>query len=865
MKIACFVSIAGISAMFLEGYAASKLLDGWYEVDRIVSAQTAEWQELNQPHSLGYDTVEKVSGDFSIKYRHQSGPDVVRVVFYPYPHRTWTLSADSSLNFWFRVESEKALEAMKLIVEIRDRSGMVAYAPLHQEESAAGNSWSQWECRLVDFQGARDLDYAALTEVSITGQFPDGLVLRVDAMHFTSPEPHAQVIGVTSKSVNQRMDEAKASRELRTRTIYAGILADDEPSVFADLFAQFWVAENLDAANRAIERLLVDNRERADEEYGFTYTWHLLVTPWILRMYFNFGPGEGETHDRLSISNQALLLELLWERTKGKNDIHWARNRNPWIMDGSENHDINGIVSNYLSSFIFKDHPDFKNRVYPNLGKGGGAGYWFHRDRGVHHRFYGPYGRAELADGRDYRPADHYEAWGKVIRDVITSRMQKGFFLEQASPSYMKHTLGFLQNLYEFDSCERTRKLVGEFFDVVWIQWAFESLHGQRGGAKTRDHTTLNVESDSMYQMARFLMGGLLTDLDMYYWLPAATYELPELVWRVALDREGLGEFALIARTIGEEPADLPREPGLERSLNLNTEHRMFRYTWITPHSIMGAQMDHPLAVHSHLSPASRSYGINFSNHPDARIFPHGVRQTAEDDWQIVPRGGPMYRAVQHEHVLISQQSRGYIKVSPDWFPTRSLAPIPIGVYFSSDIDSIVEKDGWIFAQSGSGFAAVRIVEGEYMAGDGIDDVTSFTQYSAKESLLEPLRKDSYQWNHDRTLAVVKNAFAGLIMETSSTDRHVDFNAFIEDIINARLELRKTVVPGWYSLVYEGTGNAPLIEFNLSNNEVPRVDGVPLHYEPDSLFDSPYLRSEYGSGQIEVKFGGTQHLFNFKH
>jgi hypothetical protein len=863
MKLFCFLSIVGISAIYWEEFAADKLLDGWYEVDRIVSVQTTEWQELNQPQSLGYDTAKKMSGDFSIKYRHQGGADAARVVFHPYPHSAWTLSAETSLNFWVHVESGEALEAMELNLEIRDQSGQVAHAPLHQEASAAGNSWIRWERNLVDFQGARNLDFAALTEVSIVGQFPNDLVLRVDSMHFTLPEPDSRVIGVTSKSVKQRMDEARASREQRAQTIYADILADDEPAVFADLFSQFWAADNLDTANRALERVLVDDRDQADVELGFTYTWHLLATPWILRMYFTFGPGEGGTHNRLSGSNQSLLLELLWERTKGKNDIHWARNRNPWIMDGSENHDINGIVSNYLSSYIFKDHPDFKNRIYPNLGKGGGAGYWFHRDRGVHHRFYGPYGRADLSDGRDYRPVDHYEAWGKVIRDVITSRMHKGFFLEQASPGYMKHTLGFLQDLYEFDGCERMRTLIGEFFDVVWIQWAFESLHGQRGGAKTRDHTVLNVEGDSMYQMARFLMGGFLTDPDTYYWLPAATYELPELVWRVALDREGLGEFALIARTIGEEPADLPRQPGLERSLNLNTEHRMFRYTWITPHSIMGAQMDHPLAVHSHLSPVSRLYGINFSNHPDARIFPHGVRQTAEDDWEIVRRGGPMYRAVQHEYVLVSQQSRGFTQVNPDWFPTRSLAPIPIGVYFSPAIDSIVEKEGWIFAQSGSGFAAVRIVEGAYMAGDGIEDATSFTEYEAEQSLLEPLRTDSYQWNRDKTLAVANNAFAGLVMETSSIHRHEDLNAFIEDVLDARLELQKTVVPGWYTLVYQGTGDAPLIEFNLSNNKVPRVDGVSIDYEPHYLFDSPYLRSVYDSGRIKAQFGGSEQRFEF--
>jgi hypothetical protein len=213
-----------------------------------------------------------------------------------------------------------------------------------------------------------------------------------------------------------------------------------------------------------------------------------------------------------------------------------------------------------------------------------------------------------------------------------------------------------------------------------------------------------------------------------------------------------------------------------------------------------------------------------------------------------------MYRAVQHEHVLLSQQSRGYIQVGPDWFPQRSLSPLPIGIYFSPKIDIVVERGGWIFAQSGNGYAAVRIVEGEYMAGDGIEETTSFVDHSSTDSNLENLRKDSYQWNRNKTVAIANNALAGLVMETSSIDRHENLEAFMREVLDARLELQRTVVPGWYTLVYKGTGNAPRLELNLSNNEVPQVDGVSIDYEPYYLFDSPYLRSVYGSGRIEAEF-----------
>lgn len=851
----CFYSFLGVFVCLLH-LDGGDLLDGWYEWDEVVSVAGGVG---GQYYVLDYDTANKALGDFSIRYQHRSAANAGRLAFSPFPHSAWAISQDDYIRFWISVEQDSSASGPSLALELRDVEGNVARTPIQLPEGYQGE-WVFVETPVTELDGSAGLELESVAEIALAEGFSEGMVLRVDGLHLRTEEG---IIGITSKGVTQRVNDAKISRIHRAENIYERMINDSDGHRLSRLYAHFWLAEDLEWANSEIERLFVEKRDWMNENYGFADTWNLFATPWILRMYFTFGPGENATNNRLTSASEEILLELLWERTKGKNDIHWARNRNPWIMDGSENHDINGIVSSYLSSLVFKNHPDFAERIYPNVGKGGGAGYWFHRDRGLI-RFYGPYGRADFSDGGSYVAADHYEAWGEVIKEVITARAKKGFFLEQASPTYMKYTLGFLQDVYEFDASSAMREHVGNFLDLVWTKWALESLHGQRGGAKTRDHTILNVQGDSMYQMARFLMGSYVTQTDHYYSLPASNYELPEMVWRVALDRQGLGEFSLLSRTIGEEPGELPREPGLERSLNLDAEHRMYRYSWITPHSILGAQMDHPLAVHSHLSPTSRLYGINFSSHPDARIFPIGVRQIAEDDWQLVRRGGPMYRAVQHEHVLVSQQSRGYIQVNPDWFPQRSLAPVPFGVYFSPKIETIVEKEGWIFAQSGAAYAAVRIVEGEFMAGDGIDDVTSFTEYYASDSLVEPLRKDSYQWSRDQTLAVARNAFSGLIMETSSLDRHENLEAFIKDVLEARLELQKTVVPGWYTLVYQGTGDSPLIELNMSNNEVPRVDGQALNYEPEFLFESPYLQSTYKSGRIQVEFGGSKHPFEFE-
>src|SRR5262249_25103274 len=142
-------------------------------------------------------------------------------------------------------------------------------------------------------------------------------------------------------------------------------------------------------------------------------------------------------------------------------------------------------------------------------------------------------------------------------------------------------------------------------------------------------------------------------------------------------------------------------------------DSRLKRYSWITPDYILGTRMDHPLAVHSHLSFGSCWQGITFSPSTRAMVFPRAVDLEAEGGWQMAADVG--MRSLQEGQVLITQQTRGGVAlINPDWFPRAVLDSKPFGVYFYPEIDRVEEENGWIFAQAGNAYVAVRVVKGVY-------------------------------------------------------------------------------------------------------------------------------------------------------
>jgi hypothetical protein len=644
----------------------------------------------------------------------------------------------------------------------------------------------------------------------------------------------------SEESLQEYMQKAAETKPMRIQQAFEEVAAQTGRNgrrSYSSIFAALWLGKDLDQVNAALFDIFTSDDPHIN---GLDDYWNLTLNQWLYHMYYAFGAKGTVSPGRLYPKTEKALLEILWKRMEYKDDILLAR-WSTWWMVGSENHDLVAKVSSLITSQIFMNEPEFKDRVYPDLGNGGGYKFWFHSMYGVETDD-GPKPRGNYKDGKTYTAANHYKEWVAYFDKYFSERAKKGFFLEVASSHYMAVSVPYLTDIFDLCKDRSLSQKAEKFLDAVWADWALDQLNGVRGGAKTRVKDGNNW-AGAMYDQARFYFGGEGSARDNYFTQLLSNYKLKPIIWDIALDRKGLGEFAYVSRKPGEEENKWPRPLGTERTMLCDTEARFVRYSWITPDYILGCQMDHPAAVHSHLSVQARWLGITFKGENGPRIYPTDAVNTR--GWTLEHA---LCRAVQHENVMLVQQARRFSQVNPDWYPSKIMIGNDFNIYFGDSHDHLVEKDGWIFVEHGDAFAAVRVVSGN----DNIPGLHS------------ELVKDSYTWSPDKKMILLKDKYAGMIFETSRRVHHKTLEAFIDDILDNPLVLDKTVVAGFNILRYRGCGeNAKEIYFNLANEEISMIDGERIDYSPDMLFDSPFIKSKYKSGVIKISKDDKELVLDF--
>jgi hypothetical protein len=541
-----------------------------------------------------------------------------------------------------------------------------------------------------------------------------------------------------------------------------------------------------------------------------------------------------------------------------------------WYLDGSENHDLSAKAACLVSSRIFMDEPDYKDRIYPDYGFGGGyfyghAGYHGQDSEAIRAKVSG--GRANLKDGHEYKAKDHYDAWAAFFKEYVRERAKHGFFVENFSAGYSKHSWNMLELARSFGGDEALSRLLGDFADLYWAAWVQAAPGGILGGPKTRHHGSTGGY-DSNTGLISFKLGGPGLAGVWGYWNELSSYTLPTVVWTMALDREGMGNFVYQSRGIGEEINQLPRPAGTERSLVIEPNSRFLKYVYVTPLYTLGTQMDHPLAVHSHLSKAGRWHGMTVTQDAAARIVPVGLAidpDHPENNGAISME--EMYKTAQHENTLILQRSRSYAEINPDWFPLYH-KPSSQGIYAGNAWDAVKEDAGWIFFRKGDVYAGVRPVspDAEFEA-----EKMKILYAGRKRTFQRPheeatvkVSEKGYSWNKDRSILVLEDSFIPVIIQSGDKARFGSFDHFMQNVKNARLTLYKTVVPEYDELVFTPPGkDAPEMVFNAGNMEIPRIGGEYINYKYPMTFDSPYIKSKYKSGKIKIEYGDEQLNLDF--
>jgi len=632
------------------------------------------------------------------------------------------------------------------------------------------------------------------------------------------------------------------------------------------LFDQMWLEQDLSTVNK---ELTTDfQTECADlaecEKKGIQpkmSLYSLWRTARLITFYNWFGSKSAHMPNRLSPETEQNLLALLWERTQFKNDISVAQ-KSTWWIAGSENHDLNTKACNLLSAHIFSKEPEYKDRVYPNLGYGDGIGYGESGYCGPEnmHRHGG--GRANWADGQSYTAPDHYEAWLNYLNTYFTERAKRGFFLENGSPTYMKYTISYILMIYNFCNDASLRDRTGMFLDLVWADWAQLQIAGLRGGPKTRHHKTAGGY-DSMSDLATFYLGGQGSTSFNYPQQILSEYAWPRMVWELALDRKDREPFAYISRGIGEEEPTSPRPLGTERTMMGDTPSRFVKYTWVTPDYVLGTQMDHPYALYNHLSNAGRWQGLITSD-PNVRLTTVALDTPEEEaendsayDMELV------YHSLQQKQVLITQQRRRWTESNPDWYPANDHRYDRIfGLFLGIGWDQIEEKDGWIFLEKENVYVAVRII---LLQAESDAKAWAKGTDSYRDKVV--LRNDSYTFNADRTILQLTNKYSPILIEAGRKADYPTLESFQKMISENQLTLHRTVVTRETGIVVVYKSAAPNMKemvFNAANtSDVPTIGGEYIDYQHPKVFDSPYIQSNYNSGTVEITKGTHKLSLNF--
>ncbi len=774
------------------------------------AAQTLKglW-DIRDKFSDGFsaDFSDKLCGDFSICYPYDKpvsfcgGKNCSEI----------NLSCCPVFHFGIKIISKYEKAIFNII--IKDSRQNI----LQRDFEISTNCWEEFDMDLRDIS----LFNETITSCHFHVQ-TEYTLLKLDKISF-SDESGNHKIGITHRSLEEcRSDYKKTLEHRRTRALRAG--AEENLYEALKYFLMMYTKTDTKGANEwFINEFQSFDEQKTRDSFLFD-EWSLLATPLLIRMYYYCGK-----NGTLYPETKKALLEELWRRTSLKNDIHLAQ-QSTWWMTGSENHDLNAKVCNLISSQIFMHEPEYCDRIYPDSGHGGGHGYWF-RYMYLKQGDCGPDSLGHSSDGQQCRAKEHFEAWRHFLSEYITERVKKGFFLECGSHGYMKWTVSFISLIYECCEDEKLRSKSRDFLDLIWLEWAQDSLSLRRGGAKTRAVCASGpMYCDSMYVMATYLLGGEGNAQHNYYFQLLSDYTLPDEVILMAMNRNALGHYEYTSLKPGEEKPREVRPAGTERTLLCDcSRSRLLRYSYVTPHFIIGTQMDSPIAVHSHLSNAMRWQGIIFPDSEKSVLYPCALPSNGE---KLMPVLRP-YRSVQYKNVLITQQARSWTQIDPMWYPARSTDSLDFGVSLPLCTKDFTEENGWIFLREQSSFAAVRVVFGGYQFFDQFADHARFVKLG--------------------------NRFSPIIIEVSEGCTDKEWDLFRENIKNRKITLNEMVVPDTFLLCYTASDGTEMY-FNTANNEPPKINGNSINYTPEYVFQSPYLQSRFDSGVVTVSlYGKTRH------
>ncbi len=334
----------------------------------------------------------------------------------------------------------------------------------------------------------------------------------------------------------------------------------------------------------------------------------------------------------------------------------------------------------------------------------------------------------------------------------------------------------------------------------------------------------------------------------LYFAVAAKNYQVPEVIYRIAVDREGDYVQRDLKRSRRRwRYSDLLLAP-IYKTSYMRRDYAVGSFqggradpiqthVWDVTWAVPDPRGKHPTLFSNHPYSSPDDMQGSFTAYPEAMIP------------NLASEGKPSYD--EPDKILGASP---YEQVFQDRDTVVALYNIPPGIrhpqvngFFSKDlVDFAEDKSGWIFARGGRAYLAYRPLAPYAL--------TPFRGYHQLPSTA------GYKWERTvtgDTLLQSLHVKNGTIVQAASEDEFKDFAAFKAAIIALPLTFSLEPVPTVKLKTLRGR------EVVVTYGQAPVVDGSPLDYSKWKLFEGPYLNAEKGSRQLTITHGRLQRVLDF--
>lgn len=530
-----------------------------------------------------------------------------------------------------------------------------------------------------------------------------------------------------------------------------------------------------------------------------SFHWHGEIVLRLLEMY---GPKGSVRAGLITKDTEAKVLEYMWIYTKKCSWLGKAeyKKTKTWHVYSSENHHAMDFTCHWHFAKYAKDHPQYKD--------------------------------LKCDDGATL--AEHYEAWNEYIVEYCLERAKRGLCVEMRSDGYNSTLIKGFYNFYDFGD-ERLRKAAGMFLDMYFAYWAEEQIMGHMGGgaARLKGNNAFiqnRKHGNAVLAWLYFAIGEqpVLNGHDIG--ALTSSYRPPAVVADIARDTKGRGTYEIRQRVqgLGKPGYTFPHmdRPDQHPSKFRTDGGGILRYSYCDPAFILGTPMtearDHEDWVA--FSSQSRWQGAIFEGEHDPRIVP--VPRAADNQACF-----NQFWSVQSKGSLMTQKLKQSKKVAEMmvWISQKGLS-------------KPVTEDGVVFVEAPGAYAAVRVGQGGFKLTDQVlkgteEEGTSFSSPPAN-------------------IVLPDNEYAPVILEVMAKSAVKNFDEFKSKVKANQPRMNGTVAK--YKTIY-----GDVLTLDTSYTEKPTINGAPVNYAPEKVFDSPFLNADYNSGVVTISKGKRKKVLDF--